>query len=70
MDGLEAEYEGRAAVIRLNVEEPENAAIQRDYQMRGHPSVVILDESGAVTDRFFGAAPPEALRAALDAVVP
>ncbi len=70
MNGIEAEFTGRVTVVRLNVGEPDNARIQADYGVRGHPSVVILDEAGEVTQRFFGAETPEALRAALNNAIP
>ena len=70
MNGIEAEFKGQVTVVRLNAAEPENARLQTDYGVRGHPSIVILDESGLVTKRFIGAQTAETLRAALNDVVP
>lgn len=69
MDGIEQEYRGKAEVIRLNVDEPENERIQQTYGVRGHPSVVIIDEDGQVAERFFGTASTESLQQALNKVI-
>ena len=69
MNGIEAEFEGQVSVVRLNAAEPDNAQLQTEYGVRGHPSVVILDESGHVAQRFVGAQSLETLRAALDEAV-
>ena len=68
MDGIEQECSGKAEVIRLNVDVPENERIQQTYGVRGHPSIVILDTEGQVSERFFGEAAPEILREALNTV--
>ena len=65
VDGLSDEFDGRAAVLRLNVAEPANEALQGRYNVRGHPSFVILDAGGRVTDSFFGPQPEDVLRQAL-----
>jgi len=70
VNGIEAEFEGQVTVVRLNAAEPDNARLQTDYGVRGHPSVVILDESGRVTQRYIGAQTAETLRAALNEAVP
>lgn len=70
MDGLEAEYAGRAAVISLNAAEPANERLQQSYAVRGHPSAVILDSEGQVTQRYFGVETAVTLRAALNDVIP
>lgn len=69
MDGIEQAFSGKAEVIRLNVDEPENERIQQSYGVRGHPSVVIIDENGQVNERFFGAASTESLQQALNKVI-
>ena len=63
VDGLEAEFAGQAAVIRLNAEAA--ADLMNDYGVRGHPTFVVLDGNNVVTQRFTGPQPEEALREAL-----
>lgn len=70
VNGLEADFEGQIDVIRLNVEEADNARIQQAFGLRGHPSAAVLDAEGEVTHRFFGAESAETLRAALQDVAP
>lgn len=69
MDGIEQEFRGKAEVIRLNVDESENERIQQTYGVRGHPSIVIVDGDGQVTERFLGAVPAESLQQALNKVI-
>jgi thioredoxin-like negative regulator of GroEL len=70
VDGLEAEFAGKVTVVRLNAAEQGNSEIQAGYGVRGHPSVVILDEDGQVVNRYFGGETADTLREALNAVVP
>lgn len=70
VDGLEAEFEGQVAVMRLNFQEAANAQLHAEYGLRGHPAFVVLDQDGQVTQRFFGPQRAETLRAAMAAVRP
>ncbi|MGD8585466.1 MAG: thioredoxin family protein [Chloroflexota bacterium] len=65
VDGLSAEFEGRAAVIKLNAVEPANEGLQARYNVRGHPSFVVLDGDGRAVQRFFGPQTEDLLRQAL-----
>lgn len=69
VDGLSDEFEGRAAVLQLNASEPANEALLARYGVRGHPSFVVLDGEGQVTQRFFGPQTEEILRQALEKAV-
>lgn len=70
VNGLEDEFAGDVAVIRLNAADRNNAAIQSRYGLRGHPSFAVLDSEGEVADSFFGPQSAETLRAAMDNVGP
>lgn len=67
-NGLETEFEGRVAVIRLNAEDEANATLLAQYGLRGHPSFVVLDADGRVVQTFFGPQTVESLREAMTAV--
>lgn len=67
VDRLEAEFGAEFSVYRLNASEPDVLALQESYGQRGHPTFVVLDETGAVTAQFIGQQPIEALREALAA---
>lgn len=64
---LEAEFTPELTVYRLNASEADVLALQESYGQRGHPTFVVLDETGAVTAQFIGQQPIEVLRAALEA---
>lgn len=70
VNGLEDEFTGKVAVIRLNAAEPENVVLMQDYGLRGHPSFAVLDKDGRVTQIFFGPQGEEDLRIALKATLP
>ncbi|MCB8984679.1 MAG: hypothetical protein H6659_12695 [Ardenticatenaceae bacterium] len=67
MDRLEAEFGPGWSIYRLNASEPDVLTLQESYGQRGHPTFVVLDETGAVTAQFIGQQPIEVLRAALAA---
>ncbi|MDT8304535.1 MAG: hypothetical protein RRC07_01255 [Anaerolineae bacterium] len=66
MNGLEEEFGGEMRVVRLNAGDGDNAALQAQYGVRGHPSFVILDGSGTVVERFFGPQSDETLRLTIE----
>jgi thioredoxin-like negative regulator of GroEL len=68
VDGLSAEFAGRAAVLKLNAAAPANEALQARYNVRGHPSFVVLDAGSQPVQRFFGPQAEEILRQALEQV--
>mgnify|MGYP003573125472 CR=1 FL=1 len=68
MNGLERDFEGRAAVLQLDANEADNAQLQQQYRMRGHPTFVVLDEDGRAVQTFIGAQPKAILYEALTAV--
>jgi hypothetical protein len=70
VDGLEREFQGQLAVIRLDADIPANERLQLSYGMRGHPAFLILNEAGDVSAQFFGRQTAETLREAMTAVSP
>ena len=68
VDGLEAEFAGQAAVIRLNAVGTEMTQLMSNYGVRGHPSFVVIDTNNEVTQRFIGPQTAETLRDAIAAV--
>ncbi len=69
MNGLEEEFGEEVTFLRLNAADPENGLLQQTYGLRGHPSVAILDDEGAVAARYFGPQTAETLRADLNDVI-
>ena len=68
VNGLEKEFAGQVAVIRLNAQEAEVTQLMNNYGIRGHPSFVILDDTNEVTQRLIGSQTEEGLREAIAAV--
>jgi len=69
VNGLESDFEGRAAVLQLDADEVDNAQLQQQYGMRGHPTFVVLDEKSRAVQTFIGAQPEVVLREALTEVI-
>ena len=65
VDGLEAEFEGRVSIIRLDADVAVNARLQADYGLRGHPAFVVLDGNSQIIESYFGPQTADALREAL-----
>jgi thioredoxin-like negative regulator of GroEL len=69
VDGLSDEFAGRATVLQLNAAEKANEELQARYDVRGHPSFLVLDSDGRAVQRFFGPQIETVLGQALDQVV-
>ncbi len=61
MHVLEATYGDEMTFTQLNVDEPENEAIQRHFRLRGHPSVAIVTADGETVQTFVGVQSAETL---------
>lgn len=70
VDGLTVEFAGQVDVVELDAAQPANERLQAGYGLRGHPTFVVLDEDGAVTQRFVGPQTAVTLRTAITAVAP
>ena len=70
VDGLEEEFGGQVSIIRLDAAQPENAELQNQYGLRGHPSFAVIDGNNQVTQTFFGPQPAGQLRTAIQSVTP
>lgn len=70
VNGLESEFEGQVAVVRLNASDAAVVRLQEQYGGRGHPFFVVIDGESQITERFFGPQPAEVLREAMAAVQP
>ena len=68
VNGLNEEFEGRVSALRLDAAQSTNARLQTEYDLRGHPSFVVLDSEGRVTQRFFGPQTEGVLRQSMEAV--
>ena len=69
VDGLESEFAGQVSVLQLNANEVENAQLQQQYGMRGHPTFAVLGRNGRVAQTFIGPQTEEVLQEAIKAVI-
>jgi len=66
VDALATEYEGKAIVGKVNVDN--NPAIAAKFGVRNIPTLVVL-KNGEVVDKVVGAVPKETLAQKLDAAL-
>lgn len=69
VNGLEAEFAGAAAVVRLNADDPGVAALREQYGVRGHPTFIVIDRQNRILERFVGPQESAKLRSALATAV-
>lgn len=69
VDGLEREFEGRAVVLRADLQSGAGGKLARRYDIDSVPSFVVFDGKGKVVFRRNGSAgvPVKELRRALSA---
>ncbi len=67
MDGLEQEWQGRLAVIRVDVDSTAGQILATEWRATFTPSFLLFDGEGKEIWRAAGGLDPEAVRAALRA---
>jgi hypothetical protein len=70
VDELEAEFGTELNFYRLDANIRENEILQQSYGLRGHPTLVILDQNDTISQKFIGEQPKETLHTAITAVLP
>ena len=68
VNGLEGGYGDEINFYRFDADDPVNQRLQNSLQLRGHPSVAIVDKNDGVVQRFFGVQPAEEIESVLDSV--
>ena len=66
VDGLETEYRESVEFIQINASTPEGLEIFNSYGLFGHPSYLILDETGKVLWQSVGEQPVGNIQSALE----
>lgn len=66
VDEVAAEYEGKAEIVKCNVDDCEDIAAQ--YGIRSIPTLLFF-KGGQVVDRLVGAVPKEQITAKIDALL-
>ena len=65
VDGLEIQYQESVDFIRINASTNEGLEIFNTYSMVGHPSYLIIDETGEILWQSVGEQPAENIQNAL-----
>ena len=66
VDGLETEYRESVEFKQINASTPEGLEIFNSYGLFGHPSYLILDDTGKVLWQSVGEQPAEDMKNALE----
>ncbi|MCQ3975230.1 MAG: hypothetical protein DPW09_17450 [Anaerolineae bacterium] len=61
MDGLETQFSDQLAIQRINANEGDGPAIMRAYRIQGHPTILVVDETGQEIKRLIGPQSAEVL---------
>ncbi|MHC4718409.1 MAG: thioredoxin domain-containing protein [Planctomycetota bacterium] len=69
MDGLETEYSESVEFLQINASTPEGLEIFNSYSLFGHPSYLILDDTGKVLWQSVGEQPVENIEDALEIII-
>lgn len=54
VDGIEEQYQGRIAVQRIDANRDDGPKIVRDYNILGHPTLLLIDRQGQEQSRLIG----------------
>ena len=69
MSDLTERYQGKAKVIHINVDDPAARPLLSKYDVRGTPTIVLLDRQGHVAANVPGFPGEQAVARALDGLV-
>jgi thiol:disulfide interchange protein len=70
VDGLEQTYGTRLHVMRVDFNSPAGQELAARYQVRGHPTIVVIDRSGTVRATIIGVPTRERVEQAIKQVAP
>ena len=65
LEELAEDYEGKAVIARLNIDEGNNQELAGKYEVRAIPFMAVFNE-GEIVDQLVGVRPEEDLKKALD----
>ncbi len=69
VNGFEERYAAQLAVQRINANEGNGPTLMRQYQLRGHPTILLFDSGGNEEARFIGIHSAEAIEAVILEIV-
>jgi thioredoxin 1 len=51
---MQADYQGKAAIVKLNIDQPDSSAAVTKYGVRGTPTFVLFGRDGQAIEQFTG----------------
>lgn len=69
VDGITEQYGSQLTVKRVNAIEGDGPAVMRQYNIPGHPTILIFDRSGQETQRLIGLQPSATVLEAVEQVL-
>lgn len=69
MNGLKREYSGRVTFVQVNILNPNNAALMKEYSFSTSPEIYLVAPGGQVLGFWDELTSPDDLRAAIEAAL-
>ncbi len=69
MSDLAKRYQGKARVLHINVDAPDAQPVLKKYNVRGTPTIVLLDRHGKVAGNVPGFPGEQRMAEAMDQLV-
>ncbi len=69
MSAIAQQYQGKAKVIHINIDDPAAQAFLKQYNVRGTPTIVLLDRHGHVASNVPGFPGEQPVTQALNTLV-
>jgi thioredoxin-like negative regulator of GroEL len=66
VDGLEEQYQGQIAVRRIDASRDDGPKIVREYNILGHPAIILFDQHGNEQSRLLGPQKQEEIASLLE----
>lgn len=70
VDGLEEQYQGQIAFQRIDANRGDGPKIVREYNILGHPTILLIDQRGDEKNRLVGPQTAENLEILLEQLLP
>ena len=70
MDGLEQTYGARLRFVHVDFNSTEGQALAVRYQVRGHPTILVIDRAGTARSTIIGVPTREQVEQAIMVVIP
>lgn len=69
LEAVGPEYEGKAAIVEVDVYDPSEAALVQEYGIETIPTTFFVGKDGGVVSKHVGAMGPDKVKAELDSIL-